>query len=188
MEEAGNHTVNTATFDEVYESTVKFVWRCARAMGVPPGQVEDIVQDVFLVVHKRLANFVPGTSQKAWVFAILRRVVSQHRRRLRRKEGRWAVFTEGTQQGVEPSPATRVAEKEAMDKVAAILLAMKPTWREVFVWCELEGMSVRALAKALGAREQTLYSRLSAARKHFEKAVALYQKKELESERLYAVG
>src|ERR1043166_5689758 len=44
-------------FDEVYAAHVGFVWRVLRTFGVPDAQIEDAVQDVFVVVHRRLAEW-----------------------------------------------------------------------------------------------------------------------------------
>ena len=79
------------TFREFYHAHVEFVWRGARRLGVDDAAVDDVVQHVFLVAHRRFPEFrlddFPGGrgSVKAWVFAILVRVVREHRRTTRRK-------------------------------------------------------------------------------------------------------
>jgi len=73
------------TFDELYEAYVDFVWRSVRRLGVIEGSVDDVVQQVFLVVHRRLPEFTPGGSVRTWIFGIVVRVVRDHRRSLRRK-------------------------------------------------------------------------------------------------------
>jgi hypothetical protein len=44
-------------FASVYATYAKFVWRCTRRLGVPSGAVDDVVQDIFLVVYRRLPEF-----------------------------------------------------------------------------------------------------------------------------------
>src|SRR4051794_16597314 len=73
------------TFEEVYEEHFSFVWRAARRLGAPAAAVDDVVQEVFLVVHRRLPEFAGRSSLKTWLFAIVLRVVRDHRRSLRRK-------------------------------------------------------------------------------------------------------
>src|ERR1041384_5180517 len=68
-------------FDEVYAAHVGFVWRVLRTFGVPDAQIEDAVQDVFVVVHRRLAEWEGRAAITTWLFAIARRVASTHRRR-----------------------------------------------------------------------------------------------------------
>ncbi len=61
-------------FDDVYTAHVGFVWRIARTLGVPAAALEDAVQDVFVVVHRRLPEFEPRAAITTWLFAITRRV------------------------------------------------------------------------------------------------------------------
>ena len=69
------------TFDEVYAEHVAFVWRTLRTFGVAESQIEDAVQDVFVVVHRRLPEWEARAAMTTWLFAIARRVASTHRRR-----------------------------------------------------------------------------------------------------------
>src|SRR5262245_51753387 len=73
------------TLAEVYETQFDFVWRSARRLGVASLHVDDVVQEVFLVVFRRLAEFEGRSSLKTWLFGITRRVVRDHRRSARRK-------------------------------------------------------------------------------------------------------
>ena len=58
----------------------------SRRLGVPDASAEDVAQDVFLVVHRRQADYEPRTPIKYWVFGIVSRVVADHRRTYWRKE------------------------------------------------------------------------------------------------------
>ena len=46
-----------ASFESIYEAHVDFVWRSALRLGVDEAAADDVVQQVFLVVHRRLADF-----------------------------------------------------------------------------------------------------------------------------------
>jgi len=72
------------SFDEVYEEHFAFVWRTARRLGVPESAADDVVQDTFVVLHRRLAEYDGETAMRRWLVGILTRVVSDHRRRYRR--------------------------------------------------------------------------------------------------------
>ncbi|HLL20652.1 MAG TPA: sigma-70 family RNA polymerase sigma factor, partial [Kofleriaceae bacterium] len=69
------------TFDEVYTQHAAFVWRVLRTFGVGESQIEDAVQDVFVVVHRRLGEWEGRAAITTWLFAIARRVASTYRRR-----------------------------------------------------------------------------------------------------------
>src|SRR5690349_19842165 len=63
-------TVRPIAFDRVYADHAAFVWRVLRGMGVSEPIVEDAMQDVFMVVHRRLAEFDGLGSIKTWLFQI----------------------------------------------------------------------------------------------------------------------
>src|SRR5689334_15556044 len=73
-------------FEKLYRLHFDFVWRCARAFGSTPQEVDDVVQDVFLVVQRRLADLRDETMARSWVYGITRRVVHAHRRRRSRRD------------------------------------------------------------------------------------------------------
>jgi len=154
-------------FDDVYAAHVHFVWRIARAFGVPEAGLEDAVQDVFVVVHRRLAEFEGRAAITTWLFAITRRVALAHRRR----DG--AHRTEPLD--VEPAGGTdtfaTVSRAQAARTVAEILDAMDEDKRIVFALVEIEQMSVPAVARMLELKLNTAYSRLRLARAAFEIAV-----------------
>src|SRR5687767_4756436 len=84
---AGGHGAGSPprTADEIYERYFDFVWRNVRRMGVPAEAVDDAVQDVFLVVHRRLAEFEGRSAMETWLFGILMRVARDHRRSFKRR-------------------------------------------------------------------------------------------------------
>ena len=70
---------------DIYREHFDFVWRSLRRMGVAPGSMDDAAQDVFLVVHRKLASFQRRSSVKTWLFGIVMRVAHDHRRSERGK-------------------------------------------------------------------------------------------------------
>jgi RNA polymerase sigma-70 factor (ECF subfamily) len=165
------------TFDDVYEAHFGFVWRSVRSLGVMSGAVEDVVQDVFVVVHRRLGEF-DGTraSMKTWLFGIVRRVVADHRRTQRRKPAQF-----GTKEGdaeVETltdsqrlGPHESAARAEAVRLLVEVLDSLDDDKREVFVLAEIDQMTVPDIAQATGVNLNTVYARLRAARIAFDDAV-----------------
>ena len=72
-------------FALVYETHFQLVFRTLQRFGVPASQVDDAVQDVFLVVCRGLAAFRGESSLKTWIFGITLRVATGYTRRLRRQ-------------------------------------------------------------------------------------------------------
>ena len=68
------------SFAGVYEAYFDFVWCSARRLGVPDPNLDDAVQEVFVIVHRRLAEFEGRSSIKTWLFGIVRNVSREARR------------------------------------------------------------------------------------------------------------
>ena len=68
-------------FRKIYDEHVAFVWRSLRRLGVAESSLKDAVQDVFVVVHRRLGEWQGRAAVTTWLFAIARRVASGYRRR-----------------------------------------------------------------------------------------------------------
>lgn len=162
-------------FDELYARYFDFVWRNVRRLGVPEAEVDDAAQEVFLVVHRRLGDFVPRASIKAWIFGILARVARDHRRVLARK----SPSARAADPPVDPDETPGrshidelFAQSEAVELLHQLLDGLDDDKRAVFVLAELEQMSAPEIADALGAKLNTVYGRLRAARREFDEAAA----------------
>jgi len=167
-------------FRTVYEGHFDFVWRSVRRLGVHERWLDDAVQDVFIVVHRRLAEFEGRSTLKSWLFGIARRVAHDHRRRAGRKE-RGDSLPDGLIDPQAASPADDLQRSRALQVLHEILETMDDDKREVFILAELEQMTVPEIAAATDANLNTVYSRLRAARQTFDAAVARHQARERRS-------
>lgn len=68
------------TFAAVYDAHFAFVWRSVRGLGVPTDAVDDVTQEIFLVIHRRLGDFEGRSSLRSWIYGIARNTVRTHRR------------------------------------------------------------------------------------------------------------
>jgi RNA polymerase sigma-70 factor (ECF subfamily) len=170
------------TFDEVYETHFPYVWQSVLHLGVRRDRVDDVVQDVFVVVHRRLPDFTRQSTVKTWLFGIVLNLVRHERRSLRRKpdsdmtnctpELDWLV--EATDRG----PFDSVAKAEALETLQGLLDQLDDEKREVFILAELGQMSASQIAEITGANINTIYGRLRAAQREFENAVRRYRARE----------
>jgi RNA polymerase sigma-70 factor (ECF subfamily) len=169
-------------FEAVYEEHFPFVWRTARRLGVSPSSVDDVCQEVFVAVHRRLSEFEGRSSVKTWLFGILWKVVLMHRRSLARKSPAHRSqetpreASELPDQG--PSPQDLAVEAEATRLAHQLLGELDDDKRTVFVLSELEDMSATEIAEAVGANVNTVYARLRAARQAFAAAVKRHRAKD----------
>jgi RNA polymerase sigma-70 factor, ECF subfamily len=156
-------------FEHVYETHFAFVFRSAKRLGVWDANVDDVVQEVFVVIHRRLDDYDGRSSMRGWIYGILCNVVREYRRARRRKEAplrrldpETASATSGA--AFDPGPAEAVERQEAAHLLFRILDSLDDEKREVLVLAELEQMNIPEIAQTLGVNVNTLYSRLKAAR------------------------
>jgi RNA polymerase sigma-70 factor (ECF subfamily) len=155
-----------ASFEQVYAENFEYVFACVRRLGVPPGAIEDAVQDVFVVALRRLEDFEGRSSVRTWLYSIARRVASDVRRGAgRRGRRRAALAREPVGPAVSPQDAVR--HREAVAHIEAFLDTLDDARREVFVLAELEGLSGPEIVGRTGAKLNTVYSRLRKAKRAF---------------------
>lgn len=170
----GSAPVFVPSFDEVYRDHFAFVWRSAKRLGVRDASLDDVVQEVFVIVHRRLAEFEARSSVKTWLFGITLRVARDHRRSLARKnrEAGGEPIDPDTLRATTPGPSESIEKSEAVRLLHTLLDEMDDERREIFVMAELEQMTMPDIASTLGLNVNTAYARLRAARQAFEEGVA----------------
>lgn len=169
------------SFQELCTLYFEFVWKCARAFGSKSDEIDDIVQDVFLVVQRRHADLKEERLARSWIYSITRRVVSTHRRRRRDFDSRGAPEVDSLR-SPDQSPLA-AAERQVEVRLLSLLIdGLDERKREVFVLSEILEMSGREIAETIGVPMNTVYSRLRIAREEFD-AAAQRQRKSLERRR-----
>ncbi len=147
---------------EVFDEHAAYVYRALRHLGAPESEIDDLCQEVFVVVHRRLGSFEGRSSLRTWLYGICMRLASDHRRRARVRYER-AVADPGRDLA-EPSSFAPDRRTEARTQLLQLLDSLDDDKRDVIVLYEIEGLSMSEVAAALGCPLQTAYSRLHAAR------------------------
>jgi RNA polymerase sigma-70 factor (ECF subfamily) len=165
----GESSGGAISFASVYAEYFEFVWICTRRLGVDADAIDDVVQEVFIVIHRRLETVERPDALRSWIYGVVRRTVSTHRRnqRLRRATG-----TEDPPGVCQPTPQELAEQTEEMRLLWSLLGQLDEAKREVFMLAELEEMTVPEIAQAVGIPLNTAYSRLRLARAEFDKALA----------------
>lgn len=157
-------------FEALYRDQYAFVWRCARRMCVDEGELEDVIQDVFVVAYRRLDSLAPGVAPSTWLFGIMRNVVRNRARGRGRQQRRLGAIarsvdaSERHRQRLETELAERALASEML---LGFLRELDESQRAVFVLAELEGHSAKEIAAALAISPNTASSRLRLARRAF---------------------
>jgi RNA polymerase sigma-70 factor, ECF subfamily len=159
------------SFRSVYDDYFDFVWTCARRLGVPIDAVDDVVQEIFVVVHARLKTLERPTSLRSWLYGVVRRTASTFHRGRRVRIARESPEPfEDDASPTQPSPLDLAVLSEELRLLWRLLGELDPVKREVFVLAELEEMTAPEIAEAVGIPLNTAYSRLRAARQEFDAA------------------
>jgi len=156
------------TLKQVFDEHAPYVWRTLRYCGVATSDLQDVCQEVFLVVHRRLSEFEGRSSMRTWLYQVCLRVAAGYRRRAHlRREQIMAEPPEPIASGATPEVLERHAAREILGQ---ILDGLDPLKREVFVLYEIEERPMSEIAEVVGCPLRTAYSRLEAARKEVLKA------------------
>jgi RNA polymerase sigma-70 factor (ECF subfamily) len=149
-------------FASVYRDHLDYVWRTLRRFGVATSDLEDLAHEVFLVVHRRLADYDRSRPMRPWLFGIAYRVASDHRRKVARR----GEQTEPTELSAttDTSPETHAVQRQAIELAHRALAAIDDEARAVFLLAELDGVAVTDVAVALEIPVNTAYTRLRRAR------------------------
>ncbi|MBE2253600.1 MAG: sigma-70 family RNA polymerase sigma factor [Myxococcus sp.] len=159
-------------FDALYESTSELAFRVLGAMGVRDHELDDALQDVFVIAHRRLGDFRGASRPSTWVAGIAVRVAHDYRRRHARKPSEPLEPHAPGLVAAGNGPDTSAMRTEALRAVMSFIEGLPETQRDVFVLAELEQQTAPEIAQALGVPLNTVYSRLRLARAHFEAWVA----------------
>ncbi len=157
-----------ADLEVVYREHHEFVWRTLYHFGLHRDAVNDALQEVFIVVHRRLSDFDGRSSIKNWLYGIARRVAADMRKKDRRATHKLQLIR-SLPDGGRASVHDRLS---ATELGRLVLDSMHDDQREVFILSELEGMTAPEVAAAASIKLNTVYSRLRTVRALFAKAVA----------------
>lgn len=161
-------------FDDLYEANVDWVWRLSRRLGVPEATLDDAVQEVFIIAHRRLDTFRGAGSPRAWLGGIAVRVASDARRAVRRR-GPQTPLDDAALTLVStsaPGPDSVVEQRQRLSRAVQLLEQLPEELRAAFVLSDIEGLTAPEIAEALGVNLHTVYSRIRTARVRFNALAA----------------
>jgi RNA polymerase sigma-70 factor (ECF subfamily) len=162
-------TPENRAFGVIYAENFGFVWRCLRSLGVAPAVLDDATQDVFLVVHRRLASYRPDVAVRTWLYGIVKRVASNARRSQKRKGAHQALGVEPP--SVDRGPLQRAEDAELAAFVHRFMDQLSEPKRDLFLLAIVEELAIPEVAATLSIPLNTAYSRLRSVRQEFQRAL-----------------
>jgi RNA polymerase sigma-70 factor, ECF subfamily len=164
------------SFQSVYRQYFDFVWSSARRLGVESEAMDDLVQDVFIVIHAKLDTLERPEALRSWIYGVVRRTASTYRRAKRARGPARSELEFGPDvPSPDPTPLERTETNAELRLLASLLDELEEPKREIFGLVELDGLSVPEAAEALEIPLNTAYSRLRGARLAFEAALARHE-------------
>jgi len=154
-------------FDTIYREQRQRVLATVRSVLGPSDEIEDVVQLVFIEVHRSLARFEGRAKLSTWVYRISVNVALQHIRRKKRR--RWLMLgmtgDEAESHRDAGRPELRLEDRQILERVYKAADRLSEKKRVVWVLHELQGLSPTEIAEVLEVPMNTVRSRLLAARK-----------------------
>ena len=178
----GVHETRASAFRRMYEAQLDFVWRNLRRLGVSEADVDDKAQEVFVVAHRRFADFEErGHGPRAWLFQIVLRVASDARRHRRRHPVDPDGGVAQERQSMAPNQADSIDVRQQLDLLDRALRTLDLGKRAVLLLHEVEEMTAPEVADVLGIPSNTVYSRLRVASSDLEEAASKLRREQLEA-------
>jgi RNA polymerase sigma-70 factor (ECF subfamily) len=156
-------------FRELFDSQLSYVWGVLRRLGVREADTEDLALEVFLHVHRRIAEYDESRPVRPWLFGFAYRIAARHRQKahLRRE----VLGDAPDAASAHPSAEDQLATRQARDVVHEALDGVDLDRRAVLVLHDWDGVPITEVAEALGIPLNTAYSRLRVAREELTAAV-----------------
>ena len=145
-------------FASLVERYHPVVFRWAIGLSGDRDEAEDIVQEVFVRVHRKLSSFRGDGPFDAWLYRITRRVAIRMSRTSR------SPTVAASEDVYVTDPGARVDRERAFALIRAAALTLPMRQREVFVLCDLEGRTPAEVAHMLGMKDVSVRGSLFKAR------------------------
>jgi RNA polymerase sigma-70 factor (ECF subfamily) len=163
---AGPATLN---IESVYRDYCDAVTRWAARLSGPEIETEDLVQEIFLIAHRKLGSFRHDAALATWLYRITERVVSRRRRRERVR--RWLMRSDA-RAGLDtpsaaPTPLETLQRRRAIMRTYEALEILNENQRSAFILFEIDELSGQQIADLKGVNVSTVWVWLHRARARF---------------------
>lgn len=152
---------------EVFKQEIDYVFATLQRLGVAPGEVEDLAQEVFIVLYRHWPALDTARPLRPYLFGVTFRIVCAHRRR-RAREIPHATLdaADGA-----PCPEGVLQSKESITLLLAALESVPLLRRAVVVMHDLDEVPIVDIARTLSITRFGAYSRLRKGRRELTAAV-----------------
>ena len=153
-----------ALFKRLYRDHRAYVLGILSRRGVPPRDVEDVMQEVYLVAHRRLSDLNPAHTGRPWLHVIASYAALNYRRQARHRREKYSEDVLDPISDVSSAEASLIDHEDALTNRARVS-RLRPKQRAVLEPYLFEGRTIPEIMADLKIPEKTAYARLSLARK-----------------------
>ncbi len=154
-----------AAFRQLFREHRVTVTRLVHRMLGGSADLEDLVQEVFVQVHRSLGGFRREAQLSTWIYRIAINVVLMHRRAQKSRPPSIAAPPDTSAVDESEQPDEQLARRRRIAALYRLLDGMSEKKRTVYVLHELEGLTPAEIAKVVGAPVLTVRTRLFYARR-----------------------
>jgi RNA polymerase sigma-70 factor (ECF subfamily) len=152
---------------EMFDRELDYLFGTLHRLGARPGDIEDLLQEIFVVLHRNWPTLDTTHSLRPWLFGVAFRVVRTNRRRRARE----APHPELDPEDVSPTPEAWLQGQESLALLGAAFEHVPVSRRSVVIKHDLEGLDVLEIARELSMTKFGVYARLYKGRKELASAV-----------------
>jgi RNA polymerase sigma-70 factor (ECF subfamily) len=172
--ETGGGPTDLPDFPTIYDRYFALVWRLAASSRVPPSHLDDVVQETFLVIHRKLPSFEGRSSLRTWIASITRNTAAEFVRR-RRHQLLGSAIDPDASASAGMTPAEQIEAAAAAELLDKLLDELPEEQRDVFLLAEVEQMTANEIAAVLDTNPNTVRTRLRAARMSVQASLARHR-------------
>ena len=154
---------------EAFERELDYLYAMLQRFGAAPGDIDDLLQEIFLVLHRQWPRLDVTRPLRPWLFGVTFRVVRAQRRKRLREGLRQGLFV--AVEDEPPGPDVRLEEHESLGLLRSAMECVPAPRRAVVVMHDIEGLEIAAIARRLGMSKIGVYSRLYKGRRELAAAV-----------------
>lgn len=170
----GGGPIDLPDFATIYDQHFAFVWRLAAMSRIPQAQLDDVVQETFLVIHRKLPTFEGRSSLRTWIASVTRTTAKEFSRRKRHHMLGGAIDPDAAA-STTLTPAEQLEAAAAAQLLDRFLDELPEEQREVFVLAEVEQMTANEIGAVLEMNPNTVRTRLRAARMGVQASLARHR-------------
>jgi len=151
-------------FAEVVAALQPHVFRWAMTFAYDADEADEITQETFVRVHRKLRQYRGKSPFEAWVYLITRNLALGRKRKARRRKFLAEPEIPGIENVYTTDPGARVDRQRVAAYIRHFFVSLPPRQREVFDLVDLQGHDPVEVAKLIGAKPGAVRANLFKAR------------------------